>query len=74
MFSLHIVFVTYLFIFIENVILQRVKNIDFTLLFSDSAIQVSYKFEMLIFKMALVIQHYIHVALLFVHTVAVLII
>ena len=43
-----------------------VKNIDFTLLFSDSVIKVSYKFEMLNFKMALVIKHYVHVALLFV--------
>ena len=43
---------------IENVILQCVKNMDFALLFSDSAIQVSYKFEMLFFKMALVIKQY----------------
>ena len=60
---------------IENVILQCVKNMDFNLLcFSDSAIQVSYKFGMLFFKMALVIKQYVHVALLIAHTVAVLII
>ena len=41
----------------------------FTLLISDSPIQVSYKFAMLIFKMTLVIQHYVQFALLFVHTV-----
>ena len=34
-------------------------------------VQVSYKFEMLIFKMPLVIKQYVHVSLLFVHTVAV---
>ena len=49
--------------------LQCLKKYEFNLLKSDISIEVSWKFELFIFKIALVIKNYIGFAFLFVQTV-----
>ena len=47
----------------------REKNMKFNLLISDKPINVSCKFEILVFEIALVIKHYVQFVFLVVHTV-----
>ena len=49
--------------------LQCVKSMKFTILISESPINVSCRFKLLIFEIALVIKHYLQFVFLVAHTV-----